>query len=115
MKLRFWQRLVLPSILVLNLLGATGCDDNFYLSEKEVAAYNSVLLSQAAANLHFDNLQGRAIDLTFDNSTGTPRLQSTNLLAEMRRTEMANLETGPAGRFARPVARRAGNADRQMG
>lgn len=96
MRSRSWQRLVLPSILFLNLLGAAGCDDNFYLSEKEVAAYNSVLASQSAANLHFDNLQGRVIDLTFDNSTGTPRLMSTNLLAEMRRTEMANLELGPA-------------------
>ncbi len=73
-----------------------GCDDNFYLSEKEVAAYGSIFVSQSALNLHFDNLQGRTINLTFDNSTGTPRLQSTNLLTEMRRTELANLETGQA-------------------
>jgi hypothetical protein len=52
--------------------------------------------SEATLNLHFDNLQGRAINLTFDNSTGTPRVQSTNLLTEMRRTEMAQLETNTA-------------------
>ncbi|GEM_PF-2323738 len=83
-------------ILLMVSLVLTGCDDNFYLSEKEAAAYNSILVSQSTANMHFDNLQGRAINLTFDNSTGTPRLQSTNLLAEMRRTEMAQLEIGPA-------------------
>lgn len=81
--------------LALSLL-LTGCDDDFYLSEKETAAYNSVLINQATVGYHFDNLQGRAIDLTFDNSTGTPRLQSTNLLTEMRRTELANLESGAA-------------------
>jgi hypothetical protein len=83
-------------VLLLVSLFAAGCDKDFYLSEKEVARYNSIFINQPTAGYHFDNLQGRAIDLTFDNSTGTPRLQSTNLLAEMRRTEMANLEVGPA-------------------
>src|SRR5215475_12005925 len=83
-------------ILLTASLTLAGCDDYFYLSEKEVAAYSSVFSSEAALNLHFDNLQGRAINLTFDNSTGTPRVQSTNLLAEMRRTEMAQLEASSA-------------------
>ncbi len=84
------------AILLVASLTLTGCDDDFYLSEHEVAAYSSVFSSEANLNLHFDNLQGRAINLTFDNSTGTPRVQSANLLTEMRRTEMAQLETGPA-------------------
>src|SRR5262245_4106024 len=83
-------------ILLTASLMLTGYDEDFYLSEKEVAAYSSIFVSQATLNLHFDNLQGRAINLTFDNSTGTPRVQSTNLLSEMRRTEMAQLETGSA-------------------
>jgi hypothetical protein len=83
-------------ILLVASLTLTGCDDDFYLSEKEVAAYNSIFASEATLNLHFDNLQGRAITLLFDNSTGTPRVQSTNLLAEMRQTEMLQLESGRA-------------------
>ncbi len=82
--------------LVMAPLTLAGCGDDFYLSEKEVAAYSSVFASEATLNLHFDNLQGRAINLTFDNSTGTPRVQSANLLAEMRQTEMAQLESGRA-------------------
>ncbi len=90
------KRIFALALLLVVSLGLTGCEDDFYLSEKEVAAYKSVFASEAALNLHFDNLQGRAINLTFDNSTGTPRVQSTNLLAEMRRTELAQLESGPA-------------------
>jgi hypothetical protein len=82
------------AILLIAAMALTGCDDDFYLSEHEAAAYSSVFSSEAALNLHFDNLQGQAINLTFDNSTGTPRVQSTNLLSEMRRTELAQLETG---------------------
>src|SRR5215510_15441551 len=83
-------------VLLAVSMALTGCDEDFYLSEKEVAAYSSIFVSQATLNLHFDNLQGRAINLSFDNSTGTPRVQSTNLLTEMRQTEMAQLETGSA-------------------
>src|SRR2546423_14269150 len=78
------------------LLTMSGCDDEFYLSEKEVKAYQNVLVTEASANSHFDNLQGRTIDLQFNNGSGSPVLQSTNLLTEMRRTEMVNLESGPA-------------------
>src|SRR5215510_212992 len=83
-------------VLLAVSLALTGCDNDFYLSEKEVAAYSSVFASEATLNLHFDNLQARGINLTFDNSTGTPRVISTNLLTEMRRTEMAQLEIGSA-------------------
>src|SRR5215813_14507082 len=99
-------------ILLTASLTLAGCDDDFYLSEKEVAAYSSVFSSEAALNLHFDNLPGRAINLTFDNSTGTPRVQSTNLLAEMRQTEMAQLETGPA---AVSLARLSAELETQIG
>jgi len=84
-------------VLLLTLVVSTaGCSEDFYLSEKEVRAYTRVLVTDATADWYFDNLQGRTITLQFDNSTGVPRLQSSNLLAEMRRTEMAQLETGPA-------------------
>jgi len=99
-------------ILLTASLTLAGCNDDFYLSEKEVAAYSSVFSSEAALNLHFDNLQGRAINLTFDNSTGTPRVQSTNLLAEMRQTEMTQLEIGPA---AVSLARLSAELDTQIG
>jgi hypothetical protein len=98
--------------MLMASLTLTGCDDDFYLSEKEVAAYNSIFASEATLNLHFDNLQGRAINLTFDNSTGTPRVQSTNLLAEMRLTEMAQLESGPA---AVSLARLSAELEAQIG
>jgi hypothetical protein len=80
--------------LAFVLLNVVGCTDEFYLSEKEARAYQSVLTTEASANLHFDNLTGRIVDLQFDNSTGTPRLLSSNLLTEMRRTEMTGLEIG---------------------
>ena len=83
-------------ILFVASLALTGCGDDFYLSENEVAAYNSIFATEATLNQHFDNLQGRAIRIDFDNSTGTPRVLSTNLLTEMRRTEMAQLESGRA-------------------
>lgn len=83
-------------VVIAAAIITSGCDDNFYLSEKEVAAYNQALATESSMNLLFDNLQGRSITLVFDNSTGTPRLQSTNLLTEMRRTELAALETGQA-------------------
>jgi hypothetical protein len=87
---------VLLVVLVLMLLNATGCTDEFYLLEKETKAYQSVLATQTDANRHFDTLQGRIVNLQFDSSGTTPRLLSSNLLAEMRLTEMAQLETGPA-------------------
>ena len=80
--------------LALMIVSASGCTDEFYLSEKEVQAYSNALASEQSTNLTFDNLQGRTITIQFDNSTGTPRVQSTNLLAEMRRTELAQLESG---------------------
>lgn len=80
-------------VLLIVLLATTSCDDDFYLSENEVKSYESIFASEMILNQHFDNLQGRTITLTFNNSTGTPKLQSTNLLPEMRRTELANLET----------------------
>lgn len=82
--------------IVIAAIANSGCDDEFYLSEKEVAAYNKAFTTQVAMNKVFDTLQGRSVTLVFDNSTGTPRLQSTNLLAEMRLTELAHLETGQA-------------------
>ena len=88
------RRVCLTVTLALALLNATGCTDEFYLSENEARAYQSVLSTQASANLHFDNLQGRTLDIQFDNSTGTPRLTSSNLLSEMRRTELLQLESG---------------------
>src|SRR5262245_18995267 len=99
-------------ILLVGSLTLTGCGDDFYLSEKEVAAYNSIFASEATLNQHFDKLQGRAINLTFDNSTVTPRVQSTNLLAEMRLTELAQLETGPA---AVSLARLSAELESQIG
>src|SRR5215510_4961657 len=90
------KQICAPIILLVGSLALTGCGDDFYLSEKEVAAYSSIFASEATLNQHYDNLQGRAIRVDFDNSTGTPRVQSTNLLTEMRRTEMAQLETNRA-------------------
>src|SRR6266550_280819 len=83
-------------VLLMGSLTIAGCTDDFYLSEKEAAAYAHQLLTAVNANATFDNLQGRSVNLQFDNATGTPRLQSSNLLVEMRRTELAQLETGPA-------------------
>ena len=80
------KRLALSLILLLGLLTATGCEHDFYLSENEARAYQSVLSNQANANLYFDNLQGRSLDFQFDNSTGTPQLLSSNLGTEIRRT-----------------------------
>jgi len=94
MKLCRLQQICLATALTFILLNVTACTDEFYLSENEARAYQSVLSTQANANLHFDNLQGRTLNLQFDNSTGTPRLSTTNLLVEMRRTELAQLETG---------------------
>ena len=88
------RRVCLTVVMALALFNATGCTDEFYLSENEAKAYQSVLSTQASANLHFDNLQGRTLDIQFDNSTGTPRLLSSNLLSEMRRTELLQLESG---------------------
>ncbi|HKG23880.1 MAG TPA: hypothetical protein VKC34_18400 [Blastocatellia bacterium] len=96
MKLQIALRAVLLLAMAAAALTTAGCTDDFYLSEKEVAAYRGALVTEASANLYFDNLQGRTLELQFDNSAGSPRLQSSNLLAEMRRTELAQLESGPA-------------------
>lgn len=95
MKLNQLKRICLLSLLFVLSLCA-GCTNEFYLSEKEAVAYQRVFLTDSSANLTFDNLTGRTIDIQFSNSSGTPRISSTNLLAEMRRTELANLETGPS-------------------
>src|SRR5262245_52963221 len=92
MKLRIYALTILVGLAITNV----GCSEDFYLSEKEVRAYTRVLATETSANLTFDNLQARTVTLQFDNSTGVPRLLSSNLLAEMRRTELAQLETGPA-------------------
>ncbi len=103
----------LTSLAVLTAIAClSGCDDNFYLSEKEVAAYSNAFATEASMNAHFDNLQGRSINLVFDNSTGTPKLQSTNLLSEMRATELAALETGQA---AISLDRLRGELEAQIG
>src|SRR3982074_3714260 len=86
---------ILSLALVLGSLTIAGCTEDFYLSEKEAAAYAHALLTAGIAKATFDNLEGRSVNLQFDNATGTPRLQSSNLLVEMRRTELAQLETGP--------------------
>src|SRR5262245_61394298 len=82
------------AILSLLVLTTAGCEHYFYLSENEARAYQSVLATQTSANLHFDNLQGRTFNLQFDNSTGAPRINSSNLVDEMRRTELLQLESG---------------------
>ncbi|MEZ5424756.1 MAG: hypothetical protein R2747_00705 [Pyrinomonadaceae bacterium] len=112
--MRFFKlkRLFTFFVLSLMILSLTACDDDFYLSENETAAYQSIFASELILNQHFDNLQGRTIDLTFDNSTGTPRLMGTNLLTEMRRTELANLEQGPA---AVSLDRLRGELENQIG
>src|SRR5688572_13025953 len=102
MKSHTLQQILLSAILIILSLSVTACTDEFYLSEKEARSYAGVLATESSANLHFDNLQNRLISLQFDNSSGIPRLQSTNLLAEMRRTELAQLEAGLA---AVPLAR----------
>lgn len=84
------------AFLLLLILTSTGCTDEFYLSEKEVAAYRTTLATETAMNLNFGNLQGHQVTLQFDNSTGSPLVSSTNLTSEMRTTGLANLETGPA-------------------
>jgi hypothetical protein len=94
--MRLMLRFMLLSSLLALTIVATGCNDDFFLSEKETRAYAGMLATESSATTYFDNLQGRSINLTFDNSSGTPSLLSTNLLTEMRRTEMAQLETGPA-------------------
>jgi hypothetical protein len=83
-------------LLLLLTLTITGCTDEFYLSEKEVVAYRSALATESAMNLNLGNLQGHAVTAQFDNSTGTPVVSSSNLLAEMRGTGLANVEGGPA-------------------
>ncbi|MEQ1762908.1 MAG: hypothetical protein ABL984_07180 [Pyrinomonadaceae bacterium] len=90
------SKIRLFAFVVIAAAISSGCDNEFYLSEKEVAAYNKAFATQADMNRHFDTLQGRSITLVFDNSTGTPKLQSTNLLTEMRLTELAQLESGQA-------------------
>ncbi|MEP7074548.1 MAG: hypothetical protein ABI878_01955 [Acidobacteriota bacterium] len=97
--------------LVLFSLVYTGCTDDFYLSEKETAAYTSVLTTQSVTTTTFDNLQGRTIDMQFDNSTDSPRLVGSNLLAEMRRTEMAQLETSQS---AVDLSRLSGELEKQI-
>ena len=88
------KRACATTILILLVFTAAGCEHDFYLSENEARAYQSVLATQASANVHFDNLQGRTLNLQFDNSTGVPRVISSNLVDEMRRTELLQLEGG---------------------
>lgn len=111
MRTRSMRPLVFVALLATAVI-LSGCDENFYLSEKEVAAYNKAFATQASLNAHFDNLQGRSIVLNFANVSGTPKLQTTNLLAEMRRTELAQLETGQA---TVSLDRVAGELETQIG
>src|SRR5262245_4312174 len=81
-------------LLMLAQLLLSGCTDDFYLSEKEGAAYATVFQTQANAQMYFDNLQNQVLEIQFDNSTGSPQLSSTNLLSIMRTTELGLLEGG---------------------
>ncbi|REJ76153.1 MAG: hypothetical protein DWQ47_11085 [Acidobacteria bacterium] len=95
MRLKSIRSSRIAAALSLLVLIFTSCDDDFYLSEREVAAYNGVLSTEAIANMHLDSLQGRTLELQFSNSSGSPTLSGTNLLSEMRATELSTLETGP--------------------
>ncbi|MEZ5427983.1 MAG: hypothetical protein R2747_17055 [Pyrinomonadaceae bacterium] len=110
--MRNFSRLKNLFLLVVAVLSMTACDDDFYLSEHEVRAYESIFVSEYVLNTHFDNLQGRSIQLNFNNPGGTPQLQSTNLLSEMRRTELADLENGEE---AVSLDRLAGELETQIG
>ena len=83
------------SVFVIGFL--TACDDHFYMSENEAAALTSVLVTDQIANQTFDNLRGRSVNFVFDNTTGTPKLVGSQLLQEMRRTELQSLEGGTRG------------------
>lgn len=88
------NRKIILAFAFLFCFSHTSCTDDFYLSEKEVAAYSVIFSNGQNAQMYFDNLQGQMLEVNFDNSTGTPRISNTNLLTLMRSTELLFIEQG---------------------
>ncbi len=90
------RKIYFTALLIIISLIFSGCDDDFYLTEKETAAYASTLETHGDAQQFYGNLMGKTVHLYFDNSSGTPKLSSTNLVGVMRQTNLGLLETGNA-------------------
>jgi hypothetical protein len=83
-------------LLILALsLASTGCGQDFYLSESEVAAYAAFMSSEQNANNFIGtSLPGQMLDLQFNNSSQPPTLTSTNLVTLMRNYTTLGLVEG---------------------
>lgn len=77
-------KLVVLVLLTSIFLLTTGCDKEFYLSEKEFYSLRGQLATAAVANQVFGNLRMQRLEINFDNSVSPPRIRSTNLAPFLR-------------------------------
>src|SRR5258708_26657542 len=81
-------------ILGLTLL-TSGCGPDFYLSESEAAAYAGGFTTEADANnLISNSIETQPLNITFDNSSLPPKIQSTNLVTLLRSDTTYSLMEG---------------------
>lgn len=76
--------LAVTFLLLTVTLASTGCDDKFYLDEKEFYALRGQIADQQTANIAFADMRNHTLTITFDNSVSPPRLQSSTLRQLMR-------------------------------
>src|SRR5205085_2722641 len=78
-------RLSCVVLLAALTFAASGCDQDFYLSESESAAYTGLFADESSANNFIGtSLPGQTLDIQFDNSSQPPTIRSTNLVTLMR-------------------------------
>lgn len=81
-------------LLVLALcISSMSCSNDFYLTESETAAIQSLVRTDQLANALFDNLQTQQLNIQFTNST-PPRISSSNLASILNSTELGLVGIG---------------------
>jgi hypothetical protein len=98
--------------LVMIALATSSCSDDFYLSEKEAAAYAYVFQTEQNANMYLAGLSQQRVTVDFDMVGNTPQVRSSNLLTVMRGMTLGVLETS---RSQIPLDQLASQLEKQLG
>lgn len=106
----FGSRLQTALLITICLL-ATSCENDFYLSENEAAAFAYSLKTQSNAHLYYDLPLNQPLTINFQPNSSPPQISSTNLLQMMRATNLVSLENNGNVRLDRI----SGELEKQVG
>src|ERR1044072_4981974 len=80
-------------LLLVLCITSTSCSNDFYLTESETGAIQSLVRTDQLATALFDNFQSQQLNIQFDNST-PPRISSSNLASILNSTELGFVGVG---------------------